>query len=89
LYFNARSLLPKFDELAATAEALQPTVICIVEACLSDQVTESENFIMGYVTDQITTGMGEELLCIVQSCIFTELLLTSPQNLELCLSSPH
>ena len=50
LYFNARSLLPKFDELAATAEALQPTVICIVETWLSDQVTESEISIMGYVT---------------------------------------
>jgi len=34
--------LYKFDELAAIAEALQPTVICIVETWVSDQVTESE-----------------------------------------------
>jgi len=36
-YFNVRSHLPKFDELAAIAEALQPTVICIVETWVSDK----------------------------------------------------
>jgi len=47
LHFNASSLLLK---LAATAEALQPTVICIVGTWLLDQITESEISFVGYVT---------------------------------------
>ena len=36
IYYNARSLLPKMDELATIAEAHSPDLICIVETWLSD-----------------------------------------------------
>ena len=32
IYYNARSLIPKIDELLGTAEAKHPDVICIVES---------------------------------------------------------
>ena len=48
MYYNARSLLPKVNELAATAKVLQPTIICVVETWLSDQDTDPEISIEGF-----------------------------------------
>ena len=48
LYYNARSLLPKFDELAATVEDLEPTVICIVESWLSAELSDFEISLVVY-----------------------------------------
>ena len=48
LYYNARSLLPKFDELCAVAEATCPDVICIVESCLSNEISDNELAIDNY-----------------------------------------
>ena len=33
VYYNARSLLPKLDELCVLAETINPDIICIVESC--------------------------------------------------------
>lgn len=76
LDFNARSCLPKFDELAATAKALQPTAISIVETWVSEQVTESEILWVMSLIDWIAAGMVEELLYMSAE------LLTGPHNLE-------
>ena len=32
LYFNARSLVPKYSELCAVVEAYNPDIVCIVES---------------------------------------------------------
>ena len=37
LYYNARSLLPKFDELSIIMNTLKPHIICIVESWLSSE----------------------------------------------------
>ena len=42
VYFNARSLLPKLDELKCIAAAESPDVICIVETWLSGYVCKNE-----------------------------------------------
>ena len=42
LYYNARSLLPKLDELHSTALSQKPDLICIVETWLSDNVNDNE-----------------------------------------------
>ena len=39
----------KFDELAATIDALQPIIICIVESWLSEEISDSEISIEGYM----------------------------------------
>jgi len=64
LYYNARSLLPKFDELAATVEDLEPTVICIVESWLSAEISDSEISLVGYALyrlDRNRHGGGHNL----------------------------
>ena len=42
LYYNARSLLPKMDELRAVNEASKPDIACIVETWLDGDITDGE-----------------------------------------------
>ena len=39
---NARSLIPKIDELHGIAKAKHPDVICIVESWLSNDIQDNE-----------------------------------------------
>ena len=48
LYYNARSLLPKFDELLISADIHCPDVICITESWLCHDIQDSEIQIPGY-----------------------------------------
>ena len=42
LYYNARSIVPKIDELRVTVQDTSPHVICIVESRLSDEIMDNE-----------------------------------------------
>ena len=48
LYLNARSLLPKIDELRVICGTIKPDVVCIVETWLDGDVTDSEITITDY-----------------------------------------
>lgn len=48
MYFNCRSLLPKFEELAALCLATKPDIVCPVETRLSSDVLDSEVSIQNY-----------------------------------------
>ena len=48
LYFNARSLVPKLDELSAVIEAHNPDIVSIVESWLCADISDSELHIPGY-----------------------------------------
>ena len=48
LYFNARSLLPKIDELRALSLFHRPHLICIVELWLDNQILNCELSIDDY-----------------------------------------
>ena len=48
IYYNARSLLPKMDELAAIVDAQSPEMTCVVETWLSQEVSSSEISLLGY-----------------------------------------
>lgn len=53
LYFNARSLFPKFDELVSLVDDIHtPDIIFIVESWLDKYITGSEIAIPGYVSQQ-------------------------------------
>ena len=41
LYYNARSILPKLDELQANVLLQKPDIICIVETWLSEDVMDN------------------------------------------------
>ena len=83
LYYNGRSLLPKFDELAGTVEALKPTIICIVESWLSAEIIDSDISLVGYITYRLDRNRhGGGLIIYVKSCVTSELLLTGFPNVE-------
>ena len=48
LYFNARSLLPKIDELRLICAFKEPDIVCIVESWLSCDVSDAELYITDY-----------------------------------------
>jgi len=48
LYYNARSLLPKMDELRVLVDMQQPHIVSIVETWLSSEVSDNEIFLQGY-----------------------------------------
>ena len=48
LYYKARSILPKLDCLRAEAAVTNPSIICIVETWLSDNISDREISIENY-----------------------------------------
>ena len=48
LYFNARSILPKLDELKIVAEENNPDIICITESGLCQEIPNAEVSVPGY-----------------------------------------
>ena len=42
LYYNARSILPKLDNLTAICCASNPDIVCIVESWLSGDISDDE-----------------------------------------------
>ena len=48
LYANARSLLPKVEELRAVVCSDRPDIVCVVETWLSEEISNDEIFIESY-----------------------------------------
>ena len=48
LYYNARSLFPKLDDLRANVMVKKPDVVCIVVTWLSEDISNHEIFLSGY-----------------------------------------
>ena len=42
LYYNARSLIPKIDELSVLCASQNPGIVCVVETWLGPNVADSE-----------------------------------------------
>ncbi len=86
MYYIARSLIPKHDELCATVEAHNPDMICIVETWLCADILDPEIALPGYQVHRIRHGGG--ILIYVRDC-FACSILPSTGSLEittLCLS---
>ena len=48
LYYNARSILPKYDELVASCKVHNPDIVCIVETWLCTDIMDHEIDIPAY-----------------------------------------
>ena len=84
LYFNARSILPKLDELFVLAETHNPDIICIVESWLNVDIVDAEVAIPGYVScraDRDRHGGG--IIIYIKSSFQFSLLPNPPNGLEL------
>ena len=88
LYFNARSLLPKIDELRLTCETTKPDVVSIVKTWLASDISDNEIAIPGYnVTRLDRNRHGGGLLFYTKSCLYSQVLLQHPFDLEFVLFS--
>ena len=88
LYFNARSIVPRLDELKAIVESEQPLVVCIVETWLSADISNEEISILGYQllrADRNRQGGG--VLMYLAESLSSAILLSAPFGLELLLVS--
>ena len=47
-YYNARSILPKLNNLAATCHVFTPDIVCIVESWLCSDICDSEISLVDY-----------------------------------------
>ena len=83
LYFNARSIVPKHDELCAVVEANNPDIICIVESWLCSDILDSEVDLPGYDVHRLDRNRhGGGILVYVRSN-FVSKVYPFPGNLEL------
>ena len=47
-YFNARSILPKLDQLRALCAVDSPDIVCVVETWLDRDISDNELVVEGY-----------------------------------------
>ena len=81
LYFNARSLIPKFDELCLLVETHQLDIVCIVETWLDHNISDNEIHLPGfhlYRLDRNCHGGG--VLMYAQHNLIVNVLPTQFQN---------
>ena len=75
LYFNARSIIPKLDELRALIEIHTPELICIVETWLCDSITDIELGIPNYRLIRLDRNRhGGGVLIYAQASLVTDVL---------------
>ena len=79
MYYNARNLTPKYDELCVTMVAHNPDMICIVETRLCDDLLNSEIALPGYRRDGNRHG-GGVLISVKDHFVCS--ILSSADNLE-------
>ena len=88
LFYNGRSLLPKFDELCALCENHCPGVVCIVETWLGEEITDSEISLPDYQLYRLDRNRhGGGVLMYVHKSFSCKVLLVGPSQLEFLLIS--
>ena len=77
-YFNARSLLPKLDELRLLTICHSPDVICIVESWLAPDILDSELTLPGYTVFRLDRNRhGGGVAVYVRSSLSPSVLFSS------------
>jgi len=84
IYYNARSLLSKLDELRAISETTKPDIICIVETWLDNEITDNEVCLVNYQLFRLDRNRhGGGIAIYVRSLLLCDVLLQGgPFGLE-------
>ena len=83
LYFNARSILPKLDDLRIEVAAQNPSIVCIVETWLSEDILDQEISIENYDVVRLDRNRhGGGVLMYIHTSLTWEILLRGQNNLE-------
>ena len=90
LYFNARSLLPKIDELQAVCLSVNPDIICITESWLSSDIEDLEIELPDYSSIRVDRNRhGGGIVIFYRSTLGYKPILLGPNDLELSIVSIH
>ena len=88
LYYNARSIIPKMDELRALVDLQQPHIVSIVESWLSGEISDNEIHLQGYQVLRLDRNRhGGGLLVFVHESLVPKVIMAGPSNLELLIFS--
>ena len=88
MYFNCRSLIPKFDELATLCLANSPSIICLTETWLCESISSNEILIPNYSVVRLDRHRhGGGVAIYVHNCFAFKVLLYGPSGLELLVLS--
>ena len=88
MYFNAKSLIPKIDELRLICATSSPHIICVVETWLGDNISDSEISILDYnVTRLDRNRHGGGIIFYIRADLHSEIVLKQPYDLEFLLLS--
>lgn len=83
LYFNARSVVPKHDELCMVVKVNNPDIVCIVETWLSADILDIEIVLLGYQVHRLDRNRHGGGVLIYVRDNFVANLYPSPDNLEI------
>ena len=88
VYFNARSVFRKLDNLKLVCAIHQPDVICIVESWLDKEISDSELSLDGYNVSRVDRNRhGGGILIFVKSTLVLKVVFNGNCNLELLIVS--
>ena len=88
MYFNCRSMLPKFDELVALCSAEHPDIICLVETWLYEDILDSEVSIPNYSIVRLDRCRhGGDVALFIHNSVLYNVILSGPTGLELIVVS--
>ena len=83
LYYNARSLFPKIDELTTLCTLHNPGIVCVVETWLSSDMGDSELSIPNYQVIRLDHNRhGGGVLMYVHNCLSYKVIVKGPATLE-------
>ena len=81
LYYNARSILPKMDNLAASVLVHEPDIVCIVESWLDGDVGQCEIMLPNFVSVRLDRSRhGGGILLWIRDTIVFKVLQSGPQG---------
>ena len=88
LYYNARSILPKLDNLTAICCASNPDIVCIVE--LSGDISDDEIALSGYSIVRLDRNRhGGGILIYIRSSLSFHVTVPGPFDLEIIFVTIH
>ena len=90
VYYNARSLYPKLDELHALCYIERPEVVCITETWLCDDIGELEVSIPGYSCVRCDRNRhGGAVALFISDKLEYQVTMCGPNELEFLLVTVH
>ena len=83
LYFNARSIVPKFHSLCSEVEIHKPDIVCLVETWLNDEILDSEITLTNYQLHRLDRNRhGGGIIIYTHNNLATEIITRGVHSLE-------